>query len=976
MIKVFSLQKSSGSHNRMIKLPAKLIFVPLSLLAPHVVYAQEPLDEWFILGLAGRSLSSVAVSARNSEVIYAGDYGGVDQGVYKTTNGGKTWVAVNSGLTNTTIHALALDPVDDQIVFVGTTKGGVFKSIDGGENWHPVNKGLSQDYVGVLTIDPANGQIIYVGTNGGGVYKSIDGGESWQPMNSGLTNPLIYAIAIDPTDSQTIYAGTYGGGVFKSTDGAENWIDPNTGSNFHNKRIHSLAIDPLRSHFIYAGASEGVFKSVNRGLSWTPANSGLTSENIYVIQVDKRASQILYVGTTTGGVFQSMDFAQCWQPMNDGLTNTGIRTLTQDPQNSNIMYAGTFGGGIFKINLSDAGDENHFMVEPQSLNFGETQQGEFVSLSFAITNTGISIFSITDINSSNSAFLVSDTVFTIAPFNSHTVSVSFQPQRSGPFDGQLTIFQNNSSDSTTQLELIGWTPIELNSTITPNTSASQLSFSIQNTREVLLHLEASSNTNWAIQGSESALLTIFVDGNTVEQNQDVVLFNGAQLSVYKLLLGRVDSGTHTMEFLFDGDKSSPGADMIHLEKCSIIPTTLMGEEYDVFRFTPILYGRDLAGSNESNHTDAPLLLYHEVFKEDDSSKLIEYTVIFSNEDGGTNSFNLMSRWGRTTDIEWLYRVKLDASGNILEDYYQGSGHVTTRFQGQRINDHPILKTVTFNNLFSDEGISDFKFFSSAELIKKADHSREILMDENPWTYKIMAEEMIRENKYEDPANPATITVSDARNYLYLEFNTSEFNGARITFGVQLLNDENWYFTYHNFDFVAAVNKAGWRRSTIELPTGATIDDFVKLQIKTSGDGDIVLEELSKMFMLSEEFELLVHPFSWNQQITFNAPADNVVLDLVTGIEDHPITQIQKFELHQNYPNPFNPTTTIKYSLSSASHVRLKVYNLLGQEVAVLVDEMKYQGEYQVEFDASGLASGVYVLKADNSVPARKMLLLK
>jgi len=825
----------------MIKLLAKMIFVPLSLLAPHVGYAQQPLDEWFNLGLAGRSLSSVAASARNNEVIYAGDYGG---------------------------------------------------------------------------------------------------------------------------------------GMFKSTDDAENWNASGTGSGFHNKRIHSLAIDPLRNHFIYAGASEGAFKSVDRGLSWTPANSGLTSKNIYVNMVDKRASQILYVGTTGGDVLRSMDFARSWRPMNDGLTNTGIRSLTHDPNNSKIMYAGTFGGGIFKINLSDPGDESHFMVEPQSLNFGETLQGEFVNLSCAITNTGISILSITDINSSNSAFLVSDTVFTIAPFTSHTVSISFQPQRSGPFDGQLTIFENNSSDSTTQLELIGWTPIELNSTLTPNTSVSQVSFPIQNTREVLLHLEASSNTNWAMQGSESAVLTIVVDGNTVEQNQDVVLFNGAQVSVYKLLLGRVDSGTHTVEFLFDGDKSSPGADRIHLDKCSIIPTTLVGDEYDVFRFTPILYGRDLAGSNESNHTDVPLLLYHEVFKQADSSKLIEYTMIFSNEDGGTNSSNLMSRWGRTTDIEWFYRVKLDSLGNIIEDYYQGSGHTTSPFLGQRLNDHPILKTVTFNNLFSDEGISDFRFLLSAEQIKKADHSREILMDENPWTYKIMTEEMIREDKYEDPANPATITVSDARNYLYLEFNTSEFNGARITFGVQLSNDENWYFTDHNFDFVQAVNKAGWRRSTIELPPGATIDDFVKLQIKTSGDGDIVFEELSKMFMLSEEFELLVHPFSWNQQITFNAPADNVVLDLVTGIDDHPITKIRDFELYQNYPNPFNPTTTIKYSLSSASHLRLKVYNLLGQEVAVLVDEMKFQGEYQVEFNATGLASGVYVLKADNSVLAKKMLLLK
>ena len=128
----------------MIKLPAKLIFVPLSFLATHVVYAQEPMDEWFILGLAGRSLSSVAVSARNSEVIYAGDCGGVEQGDYKTTNGGKTWVEVNSGLTNTTIHALALNPVEDQMVFVGSDKGGVLKRISGVKDWPHVRKGQTR----------------------------------------------------------------------------------------------------------------------------------------------------------------------------------------------------------------------------------------------------------------------------------------------------------------------------------------------------------------------------------------------------------------------------------------------------------------------------------------------------------------------------------------------------------------------------------------------------------------------------------------------------------------------------------------------------------------------------------------------------------------------------------------------------------------------------------------------------------------
>ena len=627
--------------------------------------------------------------------------------------------------------------------------------------------------------------------------------------------------------------------------------------------------------------------------------------------------------------------------------------------------------------------ENHFIVEPRSLNFGEALQGESVTLSFAITNPSDSVLSITNIISPNSAFVVTDTIFTVPPFSSQDVSVIFSPEESGLFDGQLTIFVDFNPDSTSQVELLGWTPIELNSTITPSTSSSQVPFTVQNTREVLLHLEASSNTNWAMQGSESAVLTIFVDDDTIDQNQDVVLFNGDQLFVYKLLLGRIDSGTHTVEFFFDGDKSSPGADMIHLGKCSIIPTTIVGEEYDIFRFTPILYGRDLAGSNESNHTDTPLLIYHEVFKEDDSSKLIEYTMIFSNEDGGTNSFNLMSRWGRTTDIEWIYRVKLDSFGNILEDFYQGSGHTTNPFLGQRINDHPILKTVTFNNLFSDEGISDFKFFLSSELIKKADHSREILMDENPWTYEIMTKEMIQENKYEDPANPFTSDVSDARNYLYLEFNTSEFNGSRITFGVKLSNDENWYFSDHNDINLQAVNREGWRRSTIELPQSTTINGLVNLQIKTTGNGEIVFEELSNIFMLSEQFELLVHPFSWNQQITFNAPADSAVLDLVTGIDVHPITKIRDFELYQNYPNPFNPTTTISYFLSNATEVVLKIYNILGQEIRHLLNEHQTPGHKSMTWDGKDdrgnrVSSGVYIyrLQTGGNIQSKKMLLLK
>jgi hypothetical protein len=82
---------------------------------------------------------------------------------------------------------------------------------------------------------------------------------------------------------------------------------------------------------------------------------------------------------------------------------------------------------------------------------------------------------------------------------------------------------------------------------------------------------------------------------------------------------------------------------------------------------------------------------------------------------------------------------------------------------------------------------------------------------------------------------------------------------------------------------------------------------------------------------------------------------------------------------QNYPNPFNPTTAIGYQLSAVSDVELSIYNLLGQKVAILVSEKQNAGRYQVEWDASGYASGIYfyTLKTNKGVMiTKKMLLLE
>ncbi|HEX7356731.1 MAG TPA: T9SS type A sorting domain-containing protein, partial [Ignavibacteriaceae bacterium] len=98
--------------------------------------------------------------------------------------------------------------------------------------------------------------------------------------------------------------------------------------------------------------------------------------------------------------------------------------------------------------------------------------------------------------------------------------------------------------------------------------------------------------------------------------------------------------------------------------------------------------------------------------------------------------------------------------------------------------------------------------------------------------------------------------------------------------------------------------------------------------------------------------------------------------VVTGVEDG--TVVNSFNLEQNYPNPFNPSTSIKYSVAERSNVSIKVYDMLGKEVANLVNTVKEAGSHEVTFNASNLASGMYVytITAGNFTSSKKMMLMK
>jgi hypothetical protein len=103
-----------------------------------------------------------------------------------------------------------------------------------------------------------------------------------------------------------------------------------------------------------------------------------------------------------------------------------------------------------------------------------------------------------------------------------------------------------------------------------------------------------------------------------------------------------------------------------------------------------------------------------------------------------------------------------------------------------------------------------------------------------------------------------------------------------------------------------------------------------------------------------------------------------IASLPLGVDEKGNSVPVKYSLEQNYPNPFNPTTSIEFQNPKLGYVSLKVFNLLGQEVATLLNEQKAQGTYRVMWDASGLASGVYFyrLHGDGFVATKKLLLMR
>lgn len=224
-------------------------------------------------GLPDDLVAGLAMSD-DGAVLYAAV--GVSGAIYASRDGAQNWrqVGENPELCCNVEHRLYVVPGNPQALFVvqPAADENLSYSSDGGKTWSRVADERGPIKAGALAIDPADPQVLYLGTRGHGVYKSGDGGATWAEANRGMVDRQIGTLVLDPSDRRTLYATTYDGQVFKSADGAESWDDITERLELETWLQGSegrIAVHPSAPGMLFLGqSSAGFLLSRDGGESW------------------------------------------------------------------------------------------------------------------------------------------------------------------------------------------------------------------------------------------------------------------------------------------------------------------------------------------------------------------------------------------------------------------------------------------------------------------------------------------------------------------------------------------------------------------------------------------------------------------------------------------------------------------------------------------------------------------------------------
>jgi len=368
-----------------------LLSIGLATLLPATLPAQlVPADSaarpWKNIGpnRGGRSLTIMGSPSRPLE-FYFGAVGG---GLWKTTDGGLTWKPVTDGqIRSSSVGAVAVAETNPDILYMGMGEtelrgnimqgDGVYKSTDAGKTWKHVGLGESQA-ISRVRIDPTNADVVYIGALGHpyapsverGVFRSKDGGTTWTRVLFRNDSTGAVDLVIDRTNPKVLYAALWqvyrkpwklwsggpGSGLFKSTDGGDTWTELTRNPGLPKGTIGKIGVavspaDPNRVYAVVEAEDGGVFRSEDGGATWTFMNGErkLRQRAFYYsrIYADPKIKDRLYVLNTS--MYRSDDGGRTFPTVVED-PHGDNHDLWIDPTNSDRLANSNDGGGNVSTN--------------------------------------------------------------------------------------------------------------------------------------------------------------------------------------------------------------------------------------------------------------------------------------------------------------------------------------------------------------------------------------------------------------------------------------------------------------------------------------------------------------------------------------------------------------------------------------------------------------------------------------------------
>lgn len=325
--------------------------------------------------------SALGISLTNPNVIYAGAFGIF----FKSQDGGMTWAETGFGpLGSNPGHPIdiAVDPNDENTVYVDSYIGGVFKTTDGGKTWITDAFGYSGSETRDVAIS-SDGKKVFASSRSG-IFLSNDKGANWLPVGLGdVLLDELQAIAPHPTDPTKILLGDSQNAmssIFLSTDGGMSWktvfmlfptdFSASPSSTGLDGEIAFLDITWAKSnpniafaacvkkslfHDFIDSAGWGLFKSSDGGMTWINKQNGIPGfKNTWSVDIDPTKENIIYAATNDSGIIKSIDGGENWTQINNGFGNVrSFHSISICPANTSVILAGSEDGRIFRTN--DAG---------------------------------------------------------------------------------------------------------------------------------------------------------------------------------------------------------------------------------------------------------------------------------------------------------------------------------------------------------------------------------------------------------------------------------------------------------------------------------------------------------------------------------------------------------------------------------------------------------------------------------------------